>query len=63
MYGVIIDIPMYFSGFFHVKPTLRWVLDTQKFECHFFGSIPTIKYYRTLMIKEHCHKCATLFRL
>jgi len=26
--SAIIDVPMHFSGFFHVKPTLRWILDT-----------------------------------
>jgi len=43
-HSVIIVISMHFSGFFQVKPTLRWILDMPKFWTPFFGSIPTIKY-------------------
>jgi len=27
----IIDVPIDFSQFFHVKPIQRWILDTPKF--------------------------------
>jgi len=35
--GVIIGVPMYFSGFFYTKPTLSWTLDSPKFQTPFSG--------------------------
>jgi len=34
-YGVI-DVPMHFSQFFHIKPTLKWILDTSKLQMPFW---------------------------
>jgi len=31
------DIPIDFSQFFHVKPTLRWILDMPEFWIPFFS--------------------------
>jgi len=47
-YGVIIVVPMHFSGFFQVK-TMYSKVDFRHIKIldAIFGSIPTIKYYRT----------------
>jgi len=37
MYSFIIDVPMYFSGFFCTKATLKWILDASKFRLPFFS--------------------------
>jgi len=37
MYGVIIVVPVHFSRFFRVKPTVRWILDPSKFQTPFFS--------------------------
>jgi len=34
--SVIIDIPIDFSRFFRVKPTIRWILEMPKFRTPFF---------------------------
>jgi len=33
----IIDVPIDFSRFFRIKPTLRWILDTPKFRTPYFS--------------------------
>jgi len=34
--SVIIDVPIHFNRFFHVKPIVRWILDNAKFQMPFF---------------------------
>jgi len=36
-YYYIIDVPMHFSEFFHIKPILRLILDMPKFQMPFLG--------------------------
>jgi len=43
----IIVVPMYFTGFSHKDYPKGDFGHAKKFGHHFFGSIPTIKHYRT----------------